>query len=278
MIPDEPDYGSVYSRCVENKRPHVVRDRMKGVLPKVAKLYEDYVDRARRLELFSFPKSEALVHAQHRVLAQEIHDLYDSAMVRKKGGGRGDYDRIKTRPPFGICPYCGQLAIKTLDHFLPRSRWKALSVCQVNLVPACRDCNTEKLEYTPTCAADTLFHPYFDDMNASVWLVATVVEVDPVRFEFAVDCNAEDRVFASRAQFHFGRLNLKVLYETQSATEVSSLAAALTRIHSAAGAIGVKRELTVRAEDNAALSANSWRAAMYRGASNSDWFCELNWL
>lgn len=278
MIPNKEEYGLVYFRCVENKRPNIVRDRMKGILPEVARIYEEYIEKARRLELFSFPKPETISSLNHDVSVDEIHDLYDSAMVRKKGGGRADYDRIKTGAAFGICLYCGQLAVKTLDHFLPRSKWKSLSVCQVNLVPACRDCNAEKMDCSPISASDTFFHPYFDDMNAFLWLAAKVVEVDPVRMEFFVECEAEDRVFAARALRHFEGLKLKVLYEAQAVTEVASLTAALTRIHSVDGAKGVQKELSVRADDNSELSANSWRAAMYRAAASSEWFCDLKWI
>lgn len=278
MIPDKSAYGRVYLRCVENKIPHAVRDRLKAVLPEVSELYAKYIEIAPSAQLFSFEVKEKLGTITDHISDQEMHDLYDTSMVRKKGGGRADYDRIKLAPPFGICPYCGQLPVKTLDHFLPRSKWKMLSVCQVNLVPACRDCNAEKKEYSPNSPADTLFHPYFDNKDAYDWLCADVVESTPVRFEFCVKVGNGGALFSSRAVTHFEKLKLKVLYETQAATEVASLAGPLFRIYKQAGAAGVRHELENRCEDNKALSLNSWRSAMYAGAAKSQWFCEMHWL
>lgn len=278
MIPENCNFGSVYLRCVKNKVPHSLRDRMNAIFPHISQAYVEYVARGYDATLHAFPVVHAFNGSEGEVTGAEVHALYDSAMIRKSGGGRADYDRIRTSASLGVCPYCGQLPVKTLDHFLPRSKWKMLSVCQINLVPACRDCNSEKKEYTPTSPSDTLFHPYFDDSNRHRWLAFDVMQVRPIQFLFKVDCGEGDAVFLSRAQTHFEKFNLKLLYETQAATEILSLAASLFRLHSLAGIGGVRQEMLTRASDNEAVSLNSWRSALYRGAASSDWFCDMSWM
>lgn len=54
------------------------------------------------------------------------------------------------------CPYCGFGEPKTLDHVQPRSTFKALSTCRLNLVPLCWRCNNLKGK------KDQIFvHPYY---------------------------------------------------------------------------------------------------------------------
>jgi hypothetical protein len=47
----------------------------------------------------------------------------------------------------GPCAYCGYDLPTQVDHVIPRSRGG--SDDRANLVPACRDCNMDKLDFTP---------------------------------------------------------------------------------------------------------------------------------
>lgn len=61
------------------------------------------------------------------------------------------------------CPYCGFGEPTTLDHYLPKARYQALATCRLNLVPACRECNTLKDE-------DTLIpHPYYESYPPGIF-------------------------------------------------------------------------------------------------------------
>ncbi|TGA97710.1 hypothetical protein E4665_11460 [Sporolactobacillus shoreae] len=70
--------------------------------------------------------------------------VYTQKMVPKSQLGRPYYDLFLSLPPNEKCPYCGQKKVSTLDHFLPKSVYTPLIVTPTNLVPSCKDCNTEK--------------------------------------------------------------------------------------------------------------------------------------
>ncbi|WP_053161421.1 HNH endonuclease [Streptomyces caatingaensis] len=81
----------------------------------------------------------------------------------------GGYQRARGRRLVGLfanelCPLCGISKVTTIDHQLLKGRYPLLAVVPVNLVPACRDCNTGKGEEAPATAEDQPLHPYYDDL------------------------------------------------------------------------------------------------------------------
>ncbi|VEI46040.1 HNH endonuclease [Actinobacillus equuli] len=75
------------------------------------------------------------------------------------------YDTIINLAQSVKCPFCGGIGKPTqIDHFLPKSRYGHFSVLPENLIPVCKDCNTEyKKEFYPTEKNKQLIHPYLDD-------------------------------------------------------------------------------------------------------------------
>ena len=57
-----------------------------------------------------------------------------------------------------VCPMCGIQPPSELDHQMPRSKYKSLSVCRLNLVPVCGVCNNKKNAKEPK----DFIHPYYD--------------------------------------------------------------------------------------------------------------------
>ena len=86
-----------------------------------------------------------------------------------------DYiERLRESSP-DVCPMCGGFYPSTLDHFLPKSEYKAWAIYSGNLVPAC-DCNSKR--GTALCGEfstqERVLHPYFDDILAERQLTCCI--------------------------------------------------------------------------------------------------------
>ena len=82
---------------------------------------------------------------QHDLLnvdSNEMKNLYD----KTKGDRKLSYIRSSLINNISYCPLCGIGEPNTLDHYMPQSKYGALSVCRQNLVPVCYDCNNKKLD------------------------------------------------------------------------------------------------------------------------------------
>ena len=208
------------------------------------------------------------------VSREEMEWLYTSKFSKKGSPVRVIYDEILTGAPNGMCPLCGQRTVSTLDHYLAKSQHPALTVTPVNLVPACRDCNTEKLAHQPSCAEQQTLHPYYDNVEDGTWLHASVVENMPPAIWFYVDPPTNWPVIkAARVRFHFSSLKLARLYGAHAAAELIQIQFALLKVSERGGPDAVRMHLSDQAESRRRSNHNSWQAAMYATLSNSVWFC-----
>lgn len=63
----------------------------------------------------------------------EMYKQYD----KLNEGGKLDYIRAELFNEAPDCPLCGFGEPVTLDHFMPKSKYKELATCRLNLVPIC---------------------------------------------------------------------------------------------------------------------------------------------
>lgn len=104
----------------------------------------------------SFPKVETFRFADY---------TYD--------GGALNYIRKELIDHVQLCPCCSNSSDFTLDHYMPQSSYKALSVCRLNLIPMCGVCNNLKNGKTYS----DFLHAYYDKVpeqeiiKAKVWIV-----------------------------------------------------------------------------------------------------------
>ncbi len=67
------------------------------------------------------------------------------------------------------CPMCSVGNANTLDHYMEKGEYRALSMMRQNLVPMCRDCNTTR-ENNGLKSQDML-HAYYDKLPDDIqWL------------------------------------------------------------------------------------------------------------
>lgn len=96
--------------------------------------------------------------------------LYDT---RKNSG---ELKRMRTKAGLKSCPLCGSPVTGSLDHYLPRDKYREFSIMRANLVPACMHCNSSSKGTTVHGGGQKRFiHPYYDTWAANVlWRVEVV--------------------------------------------------------------------------------------------------------
>ena len=268
------DAGETFETCISNVRDLALRGRLAGIKTEIIAAATDYSVRATAQELHLIAQQEGVGGT---VTTAEMVGVYDQKLAAKQGPGRSIYSALKLLPSNDRCPYCDHRDVSTLDHVLPKALFPTLAVTPDNLVGCCKDCNKAKLASAPTSAADTVLHPYFDDVSSLTWLRGNVVENDPCAVLFRVVPQTEwSTDLNARLLLQFEILGLGRLYSQQAARELSGIRKNLIRLFEMrpGGSRRVRRELLHQWESRRDDSSNSWQAATYRALSLSDWFCE----
>jgi 5-methylcytosine-specific restriction endonuclease McrA len=227
------------------------------------------------LEPHDFQPEKAGLGRTLAITSQDLNrGLYVDRMAKPGSAGRPIYDQIKLAAPHGVCPLCGVRQVSTLDHYLPRSKFAALSVAPLNLVPACFECNRSKQDSKPSTELDKTFHPYFEDTTSIRWLQCEVIEGVPAIVRFFVKIGSGLSVtLEERIRHHFTVFGLDGLYAHHATTELSSIRSLLRWTLEAAGSAAVRNFLGDQARSAQVNDLNSWKGAMYEALSGNDWYC-----
>lgn len=265
------DAEHTYTLCISKVQDDDLKTRLTEITDNVVDASATYAECAESEELHLVPQTHGV---GGRVTTEEMVAVYSYRMAGKVGPGRSIYDALKLAPSFGICPFCNHNVVSTLDHILPKTLFPALAVTPDNLVGACKDCNKAKLALAPTCAADAVLHPYFDNISGERWLEADVIESNIAAAIFHVThIEAWSDELNARVRNQFEILGLGPLYASQAAREISGQRADMVRIFNARGQDGVREELSYKAATWEAHQPNCWQAATFRALSQSDWYC-----
>jgi hypothetical protein len=248
-----------------------LRHRLKQIGDEIEKAETNYKTHGKNSTLFLIAETDGVAG---KVTTAEMRKLYSGTFSRLNSPTRTIYEKIKAAPKGSICPLCGHRIVTTLDHYLALSRHPGLAVTPLNLVPACSDCNKIKLAKQPAKASDQTFHPYFDEVDADVWLSASVERSDPlvITFKPAPPSHWSD-LKKQRLYKHFAVFELGKLYSVQAAVELGDIRDRLHRDAAREGAQGIRRSLQEDALSRRAADKNSWRSAFYIALAESDWFC-----
>jgi 5-methylcytosine-specific restriction endonuclease McrA len=215
-----------------------------------------------------------------RVTKDELKEMYSYYLVDKSKPGRSVYDLMLASAPNGICPLCGVGHAVTLDHFLPKAKFPMFSVLPLNLIPACRDCNTGKLTAYATAFGEQSLHPYFDHGKyvSDQWLFATVVQTSPASVRFFVAPPANWSVGeGERVLSHFTSLKLGERFSVLAANELGSINAVLKQYIGRSGPDAVREYLNACAAAELGLHRNSWKGAMLLALASDNWFCQTGY-
>jgi hypothetical protein len=263
---------STLELCADNVRDKDFADRLRSVAPEIEAAEVHYKENGAKASLFTIPETTTVGGS---VTLEEMKILYKGTLSRKTSNARHIYDTIKTAPKNNICPLCGQRVVSTLDHYLPQSKHPALAITPVNLIPSCAECNKVKLNMQPKSAYEQTLHPYFDDYEDEVWLVANLTESRPPALVFSANPSSTwDDVKQARVLTHFRTFELGSLYSTHAAVELLNMRYGLMQVVDRGGANSLRDYLMERAKSCRDIAKNSWQAAMYEALGKSDWFCE----
>ena len=261
--------STAFSFAIDGLQDHEIRSIVQVEYPNIERAEEEYRNCSSTRSWFRMPTSIAF---QNRAYT-ELISLYSNGIVRRKEG-RVLYNAVMSNTLQGRCPYCGIGVASTIDHYLPKSRYPYLSITPDNLVPACKDCQDNKGAYLPLNYDGQLLHPYYDDKTNVVWLKAEVVCQRPAAFKYSVDNSSlqlgEDR---RRICNHFDMFKLAVLFSVNAADELASNDFRFRRAFERGGVNSLKEQISDAYESARQVNLASWRAAMYRAALESDWFC-----
>lgn len=235
-----------------------------------------YIEKVDNNTLFEITRDQNI---SPRVNKDDMIRYYDYRILQKPNG-RIYYDGLILSAPHNICPYCTIRAVKTVDHFLPKSKYPSYSITPVNLVPCCRDCNTNKKISYPTNSIDQTFHPYFDNLDTECWIKAELRQTDPLSFQyFVIRPNNWDENKKERANFHFDSYSINELFSNEANRELRGMQNCFKKLYSQN--INLLRlhieETYISCLDGHGL--NDWKTLMYKELSTNEWFltgCDEN--
>jgi hypothetical protein len=272
----KPDLSAmdVFDCCVAGIKERVVAEKFSAARATVDDHFREYNARAIAHALDTFmacdwgKKEQIIVGALSK---GELVDLYVSQMVSKDGVGRKYYDQLLMLAPLGICPFCGFGHASTLDHFMSKSRFPVFSVLALNLIPACKDCNTGRVA-SSSGSNGQMMHPYFEDESvySDAWLFAEVLPTTPATLRYYADPPATwSTDLRNRALRFFGELNLAVRFSVQAAAELVEISELMAYLNSFDDR---KAHLERMARLERTHRTNSWKAPMYEALAESDWY------
>lgn len=185
-------------------------------------------------------------------------------------------ETLRARVFLGVdrCPICGITSATELDHFLPRSVFKPLSIYARNLVPLCHVCNNAKGDAFDA-GGEGFIHAYYDILPDVEFLRADV-ELDggALKVEFAVDPDAAlPEGYQARLTSQMNALNLHVRYPPEVNTYLLSHAISLNLAFRRAGQEGVSTFLRTQADYECdVFYRNHWRPVLLRALADHDDF------
>jgi hypothetical protein len=208
----------------------------------------------------------------------ELKGLYTKQMAKPGRPGRHIYNELRGGARHGLCSYCQYGQAMTLDHFVPKSSVAALSIDPWNLIPCCRDCNSELMESYPTDPEKQLLHPY-EMPEMGRWLYAQVVREVPVSVKFRADPDPDlDEQLQARVINQFDELALGRMYSVVAGREISETNHTLSRLFTAGDADLIRHHLSGLAKDAFASQENTRRGALYEALAADTWYCTTGFL
>lgn len=267
-----------YYACVSAVIEVNLKTRLETCYDYINKQVNDYIAHASIGTLFSLIP---LKHQKNedpivigKVLKSELIKLYDYYMLQKHPA-RAIYDEILIAAN-DKCPFCGGIGRpKTLDHYLPKAKYPQFSVFPLNLIPACRDCNTDKSNRLALNANEQVLHPYLDEefFFSIQWIFALVVTTEPCTLSFYTEPPISwDKISRDRVHKHFESFDLAKRYSIQTAEELSTLIYQRSSYLRNLNSDDFKKHLQSVAT-SPTLFANHWKKVMYQALSENEWFC-----
>lgn len=262
-----------------NEKNNFLRERLQNIESTI--IYEEsiYIESARNILLYTIKEHDNVLEKDGEtvITVDEMKALYTQDFVSKPGSGdigRDMYDFLKSLALEDFCPYCSISRVKTLDHYLPKAKFPTYAVTPANLVPSCRDCNTEKEAATSNTLNEMFIHPYFEDVNNIKWLDAKIEKnIWPISFKYEFDFSDQNHItIINRISHQLETLDVIKSYNARANRQFRYRVKDIERNYSTGGEKGLRDFLEESENSCRKAELNSWEACMYRAILDSDWF------
>jgi HNH endonuclease len=261
-----------FDTLVSAKRSGDVKTRMMSSKQAIVDAEKEFENKVTKAQLHTIIPHKTI----GSVTKVEMKRLYEDKLVDKESPGRLLYDELMIAPSHGRCPLCGHGMVATLDHHLPKAKFPSLAVTPSNLIPACRDCNSNKLTTVPTSALDETLHPYFDNVENDRWLYAQVLQKPQTPIIFYAEPPSNWNInLSNRVKQHFRSFHLDELYTALAARELTSRKWSIQNSFETGKEQGLKEVLQDNYLTNKADNLNYYKTAMYEALLNSQWYCTI---
>ncbi len=201
----------------------------RNILEEKSKNYENYFKDLTSLYLF-----------EKNMIAKDDEYLKYMKKMYSERFSNNSYKKLykqylTIRTSVKICPFCNFPArrAKQLDHYFPKAVFPSLALTPVNLVPICRECNTDKDDYFSLDQNKMLIHPYFDEFvnDSFQFIKCRIIEEQEIGFDFYIDKKCLDAITFERINLHFDQLNLNDLYSMDFDSDFSVIVEELIEIY-----------------------------------------------
>lgn len=259
----------VYEACIDKVADTKLKSELQACSIELDQDEELYDRKAQNGKLQEFPQKDMV---NGNVNIEEMKKVYTYRMVDLRQPGRLFYNKLLNSVQ--ICPFCGIRDVATIDHYLPKAKYATTVVTPINLVPACRDCNSNKGDITVTDRE--VWHPYYDDYGDIRWLYAEIVEDSSPIVIFYVDTSLcgismED---TTKIRNSFSIFELSELYGIYAAKELKDIDHLMRFLKKNVGNEEVKKQLNMMYESYKHADANSYKTALYEALKENEWYIE----
>lgn len=148
-----------------------------------------------------------------KLIVDDFEKLYKKFRSEKKS-----IELILEKNTNNVCSYCMRDVAEEIDHYLPQSKFKSLSIIYNNLVPSCHSCNHKKGSKIPKIKDIWFFHPNFTYINCSIFLHVET-SIDSSKFVFSTNNEFED-AFLKSIDFTFRELDVYKKYSRLAHFEI----------------------------------------------------------
>lgn len=256
--------------CADNVQDKGLSLRLLGSFDALLTAEANYKELGKTSDLYTIAATDTV---DNWVSKGEMETLYTQTFARKSGPTRYIYDAIRANSPGGLCPLCNQRPASTLDHHLAKAEHPSFAVTPINLVPACKDCNTDSRVRKPSTKDGQTLHPYFHSVDGDIWLTAQLVPGSPPSLIFSATPPAHWTAdIQAIVKNHFKVFGLGELYATHAASELVNIYFDIESKPWTADTL--KAHLEEQAGNRRKMVRNSWQAAVYDGLAKSEWFCQ----
>ena len=235
-----------------------------GVITEVDKIYINYLYR-----LYNHSNGSITLNDNNRcryLVQNKLYSMYDTLTY---GGKNLYYIREELFKPVKNCPMCGFGEPSQLDHQMPRSVYKSLSLCRLNLVPTCSVCNNKKnnKDYS------RFVHPYYAQFPNGVIFLVVNIHIDErthvTSWKYALELNGLSQDLADKVKYQVSEINLLNRLQRESNNYLSDLFGGLRFSSDTA----LKEFLRDKMNDSLSrYKINDWRSALLRALYNSSKF------